>query len=156
MAGQKLSPRQKMIGMMYLVLTALLALNVSKEIINAFVTINDSLEVTVKNLSGKNAQAYSAFDEQMRNDRTKTEPYFNKAQVVKKQCEDLDKYVAALKVELIRVTDKMEATDKMVPLNEMKAKDDYDNPTYYCGDKQDGRGHKATELKIKLSHLRRT
>jgi hypothetical protein len=43
MAGQKLSPRQKMIGMMYLVLTALLALNVSKEIINAFVTINDSL-----------------------------------------------------------------------------------------------------------------
>ena len=30
MAGQKLSPRQKMIGMMYLVLTALLALNISK------------------------------------------------------------------------------------------------------------------------------
>ncbi len=151
MAGNKLSPRQKMIGMMYLVLTALLALNVSKEIINAFVTINDSLEVTVKNLTGKNAQAYSAFDEQMRNDRTKTEPYFNKAQVVKKQCEDLDKYVAALKVELIRVTDKMEPTDKMVALNEMKAKDDYDNPTrIMCGDKQDGRGHKATDLKNKI------
>ena len=38
-----------MIGMMYLVLTALLALNVSKEIINAFVTIDDALNVTVSN-----------------------------------------------------------------------------------------------------------
>jgi len=34
-----------MIGMMYLVLTALLALNVSKEIINAFVTVNESLDI---------------------------------------------------------------------------------------------------------------
>ena len=44
MGGGKETPRQKMIGMMYLVLTALLALNVSKEIIRAFVTINDKLE----------------------------------------------------------------------------------------------------------------
>ncbi|MBK9399811.1 MAG: gliding motility protein GldM [Bacteroidetes bacterium] len=156
MAGQNLSPRQKMIGMMYLVLTALLALNVSKEIINAFVTINDSLEVTVKNLQGKNAQAYSAFDKQMQNDKAKTEPFFKKAQVVKKQCEDLDKYVAALKEELIRTTDKMEAGAKMVPLGEMKAKDNYDEPTrIMCGDKQDGRGHKATELKEKINGLKK-
>jgi hypothetical protein len=38
MAGGKETPRQKMIGMMYLVLTALLAMNVSKEVVNAFVT----------------------------------------------------------------------------------------------------------------------
>lgn len=44
MAGGKETPRQKMIGMMYLVLTALLALNVSKEIINAFVTLNNKIE----------------------------------------------------------------------------------------------------------------
>jgi len=37
-------PRQKMINMMYLVLTALLALNVSSEILNAFKTVNNSLE----------------------------------------------------------------------------------------------------------------
>jgi len=40
MAGGKETPRQKMIGMMYLVLTALLAMNVSKEVVNAFVTID--------------------------------------------------------------------------------------------------------------------
>ena len=39
-------PRQKMINMMYLVLTALLALNVSSEILNAFKTVNKSLETT--------------------------------------------------------------------------------------------------------------
>ena len=39
MAGGKETPRQKMIGMMYLVLTALLALNVSKQILDAFIAI---------------------------------------------------------------------------------------------------------------------
>ncbi|HLF47283.1 MAG TPA: hypothetical protein VI548_12720, partial [Chitinophagaceae bacterium] len=41
-------PRQKMINMMYLVLTAMLALNVSSEILNAFKTVNNSLEETNK------------------------------------------------------------------------------------------------------------
>ena len=40
MAGGNLSPRQKMINMMYLVLTALLALNVSKEVLNSFFEVN--------------------------------------------------------------------------------------------------------------------
>ena len=43
MAGFKETPRQKMIGMMYLVLTAMLALNVSKEILEAFKIVNESL-----------------------------------------------------------------------------------------------------------------
>ncbi len=47
MAGGKESPRQKMIGMMYLVLTAMLALNVSAEIIEKFLRIDESLAVTV-------------------------------------------------------------------------------------------------------------
>ncbi|MFN6075271.1 MAG: hypothetical protein ACK46Y_06850 [Fluviicola sp.] len=42
MAGGKETPRQKMIGMMYLVLTALLALNVSKQILDAFVAIEEN------------------------------------------------------------------------------------------------------------------
>ncbi len=53
MAGYKETPRQKMIAMMYLVLTALLALNVSVEIINAFVVVNKSMESTNENLKQK-------------------------------------------------------------------------------------------------------
>ena len=45
--GGKETPRQKMIGLMYLVLTALLAMNVSKDILKAFVTVNDNLNVPI-------------------------------------------------------------------------------------------------------------
>jgi len=55
MASGNLSPRQKMINMMYLVLIALLALNVSKEILKAFNMIENSFESSKKNLSEKNA-----------------------------------------------------------------------------------------------------
>ena len=53
MAGAKLSPRQKMIGMMYLVLTALLALNISKEVLNGFVKVENSLINTQATLADK-------------------------------------------------------------------------------------------------------
>ncbi|MCD4724472.1 MAG: hypothetical protein K8R63_06475 [Bacteroidales bacterium] len=46
MAGYKETPRQKMIAMMYLVLTALLALNVSKQILDAFLVVNKSMLTT--------------------------------------------------------------------------------------------------------------
>lgn len=62
MAGGKETPRQKMIGMMYLVLTALLALNVSKEIIAAFVTINDKLESSGEIIDKSTSNVYGTFE----------------------------------------------------------------------------------------------
>ena len=62
MAGGKETPRQKMIGMMYLVLTALLALNVSKSILNAFVTINDKIDASEQIVSNTNSGIYGEFD----------------------------------------------------------------------------------------------
>ena len=53
MASGKQTPRQAMINMMYLVLTALLALNVSKEILDSFVTVNNGLENTKSSLNDK-------------------------------------------------------------------------------------------------------
>ena len=50
MAGGKETPRQKMIGMMYLVLTALLALNVSKQVLEAFAAIEDNTQRSNENL----------------------------------------------------------------------------------------------------------
>ena len=62
MAGGKLSPRQKMINMMYLVLTALLALNVSKEVLNSFFEVNKGIERTTTNFDLKNGDTYADFD----------------------------------------------------------------------------------------------
>jgi hypothetical protein len=62
MAGGNLSPRQKMINMMYLVLTALLALNVSKEVLNSFFEVNKGITRTTINFNAKNGETYAAFD----------------------------------------------------------------------------------------------
>ena len=61
MAHERLSPRQKMIGMMYLVLTAMLALNVSKEAVKAFMKVEQGLSKTVKNYDAKNKEIYDMF-----------------------------------------------------------------------------------------------
>ncbi len=64
-------PRQKMINMMYLVLTALLALNVSAEILNAFKTVNHSITTSNDGVTDKNNLTYSAFDKALNDAQTK-------------------------------------------------------------------------------------
>ena len=56
MSGGKETGRQKMVGMMYLVLTALLALNVSNTIIDKFVFINESLVSANNETQDRNIQ----------------------------------------------------------------------------------------------------
>jgi len=58
-------PRQKMINMMYLVLTALLALNVSSEILNAFKTVNNSLEKTNEVVSASTTEIMTSLKDKM-------------------------------------------------------------------------------------------
>jgi gliding motility-associated protein GldM len=60
MAGKKETPRQKMIGMMYLVLTALLALQISNAVLEKFAIINTTLESVKANDDRKNNEALSA------------------------------------------------------------------------------------------------
>ena len=71
MAGGKISPRQKMINMMYLVLTALLAMNVSKEVINAFKNVDSSINKTIKVLHDKNSSTYSALNDAAEDPQTR-------------------------------------------------------------------------------------
>lgn len=61
MGGGKETPRQKMVGLMYLVLMALLAMNVSKEIINAFVTLNNKLEGSIEQVEAFNSNLSGVF-----------------------------------------------------------------------------------------------
>jgi len=131
MAGGKETPRQKMIGMMYLVLTALLALNVSKEILHSFVVINESLQNTNEILAHKNGTTMNQFEQQMAFDPEKTRPYFLKAQTITQEAEKLDEHIEDLKRFLIKETagyDENEP-DSMYSLNNVDAKDNYDIPT---------------------------
>lgn len=59
-------PRQKMINMMYLVLTALLALNVSSEILNAFKTVDKSLMTATGVAEKKNSEIFKSFQKKLK------------------------------------------------------------------------------------------
>lgn len=152
MAGGKLSPRQKMIGMMYLVLTALLALNVSKEIINAFVVIEKGLANTNVQSDNKNAFIFQAFEKAKRNDEKKVKPLFEKAQTAQKLSKELCDYIKTLRKEMIaQVEGIAPAQADTLKLGLIAKPDDYDNPTnYMIGDDPSNVTGKAKELKAKL------
>ena len=105
MGHGKETPRQKMIGMMYLVLTALLALNVSADILNAFVLVDEGLVKTTANFAAKNASSYSIFDAEMEKSPTKVKDYRDKAYSVKDMADQLAYDLQELKVEIVRYCD---------------------------------------------------
>ena len=68
---KRMSPRQKMINLMYLVLMAMLALNVSSDVLNGFSLVSDSLNKSTQNASHVNNDIYETFEEQMKNNPAK-------------------------------------------------------------------------------------
>lgn len=95
-------PRQKMINMMYLVLTALLALNVSAEIINAFKTVDNSLLKSNSTLTASTDVIYKSFEESIKDEKTreKAAMWKPKADKVKELSAELNGYIEELKEKL--------------------------------------------------------
>jgi gliding motility-associated protein GldM len=104
MAGGKLTPRQKMINMMYLVLTALLALNVSREVMDAFFDVMQNQQNTINTVNKQNNSVYAAFDAANLENPTKAGPWRTKAYDVKDKAEELGNYLAELKETLVTLT----------------------------------------------------
>ncbi len=152
------TPRQRMISMMYLVYTALLALNVSADILNAFQTVGESVEVTNKIMAGKAESAYTAFENAYNGNPGKVGENWAKAQEVRKKTKAMLDYIDNMKYELIAVSEGLEggaaeakkrfATEgfKMI-----KKKDNYDSPTnYFLAGTEDGSAGKAIEFRKKI------
>jgi gliding motility-associated protein GldM len=97
MAGGKETPRQKMIGMMYLVLTALLALNISKEVLNGFVKVENSLQDTQQTLKGKVAETLTTLEVKYAQNKEKVGPFMDKAREVRERSDNLVNYITQLK-----------------------------------------------------------
>lgn len=87
------TPRQKMIGMMYLVYTALLALNVSAEILDGFVTVGDAMNQSNENIAVKLDDSYSRFQAAYVNNPEKVQEQWNKAQNVQKLSNELKLFI---------------------------------------------------------------
>ena len=105
MAGNNLSPRQKMIGMMYLVLTALLALNVSKQVLDAFSKINNGIVKTTKNFSLKNDDIYNEFILAAETNPKKAGPWKEKAFSIKSKSDSIVQMIQSLKFSLVMLAE---------------------------------------------------
>ena len=182
MSGAKETPRQKMIGMMYLVYTALLAMNVSKDILDAFDTVNSGVQTTNITLSNQINQKYAAFEEQYGLDQEKVGPYWEQAQALREEATDLINYVEALKWDLVK---KIECDKAKTPADavsmalesgllksadtlrngrriydintsKVKSRDNYNRPTAYMMGDPEGpnSGGKAYELSEKIRRFR--
>ncbi|MCX6259003.1 MAG: gliding motility protein GldM [Bacteroidia bacterium] len=149
------TPRQRMISMMYLVLTALLALNVSRETIMAFAVVETGLSKTIENFSAKNDATYGNFQKAELENATKVKPWRERADEVRKHAADLYKYIQDLKIEIVRAADGKDAPaikGNKVYSDSIKLADNMDYPSVIMiGSEKNG---KAYILKKKINEYR--
>lgn len=101
MAGGKETTRQKMINIMYLVLIAMLALNVSDSVLNAFKNLNDSLGAAKNNVAISVDQMFTSFEAtKLKDAPERAKPIYDKAKLARQYADELNKYVEELKAEL--------------------------------------------------------
>ena len=100
-----ISPRQKMINLMYVVLMAMLALNISTEVLNGFSIVEESLNRTTANSAKENKSIYDDFAAQMKANPQKVKAWFDKATEVKRMSDSLYNYAQWLKEEIVREAD---------------------------------------------------
>ena len=177
MAGYKETPRQKMIAMMYLVLYALLALNVSKQVLDAFLVVNENVESTNTSLSAKIAATYNRFETQYQLNQDKVGPFWDKAKVVRNESNAMVQYLQHLKFKLVEVSERKDSAfvtshyffDTLVPdpfhpgemrkekklnLRIVPTKDRYNDVTNYMIGVGNTKNGKAYQLSKKMRNYR--
>ena len=90
-----------MIGMMYLVLTALLALNISKEVLNGFVKVENSLRTTQGTLNAKVNETSTELETKYLQNQEKVKPFYDKAQQVNASSAELISYITEMKARIM-------------------------------------------------------
>ncbi len=162
-----------MIGMMYLVLTALLALNVSVDILDAFANLNDGMEISNVSISKKIAEYYSDFKGVCDNKGESAAEYWEKAEKVREMTDEIINYIEKdVKMPLVCRTENITEEEfldakreealmrdisvltgrrlsYLLDLKNIKAKDKYDEPTNFLINEK-----KAYELANKLDIYR--
>lgn len=143
MAGSANPLRQQMINMMYLVLLALMAMNVSAEILKAFTIVGKGIEESNESIQAKNVDIMMAFEKALKNDEAKTRPYYDLAKLTENKAEELNKYLESVKEEII---DESGGRDSD---GEIKGEKDYDTPSRIIVKNQ-----KGDELQKKINQAR--
>jgi gliding motility-associated protein GldM len=101
MAGKNLSPRQQMIGLMYLVLLAMLAMNASKDLLNAFVTLEKGIQKSSSNVHDKNDETFHSISAAALLGSEKATQVLRKSESIRNTSRALFEHIESLKSELI-------------------------------------------------------
>lgn len=106
----KLSPRQRMINLMYIVLTAMLALNVSSDVLDGFTQVEDGLARTNANVGLRNDAIYSQLESFATQNPEKGSSWLDKASEVRIKSAELFTFIDSLKVAIVKEADGEDGT----------------------------------------------
>lgn len=156
MSSGKETPRQKMIGMMYLVLTALLALNVSKQILQGFVMVNESVTKSKIILDENNFKVKKAFEDYVNAGNYEAKPYLIRANEAQKSIHLVDSYIDSVKLLIVQKSEGPTKKDTS-QLRFMERLDDFDTPTHLMIGSDEAnpidKRYSAKDLKLQLTNL---
>lgn len=140
------TPRQKMIGMMYLVLTAMLALNVSADILKGFSMVNQSLNTTIETTESRNATLIARLEYLNEQNPEKIGNWLKEAQEVREKSNELYDYIQNFKIEMIKIADGKKYDPQGI---DIKARDNTDAASNYAINQGNGK-----KLKTRIDEYR--
>ena len=150
MASGNLSPRQKMINMMYLVLTAMLALNVSKDILAVLHKLDVGMSATVRTVEEGTKTIYAAIEAQV-SENERAVPFNERAQVLRSKSNTVESLLVKAREDMIAETGGIDTADD----NRLKGEDNRSvSNNYMLNDKSVGGQGAAKEIKEKLTEYR--
>jgi gliding motility-associated protein GldM len=135
MAGGNLSPRQKMINLMYLIFIAMLALNMSKEVLSAFGLMNQKLTATNEATEERNTAFIAGLETKASEQPEKYLKLKADAAQIHVLADNIDTYIEGLKSKMVKTVD--DPTDY-----EVMDKGDFLDNAFFKGDKIDTEGQK--------------
>src|SRR5574344_692924 len=95
----RMSPRQKMINLMYIVLTAMLALNVSSDVLNGFAQVQDGIQRTNLNMTARNEIQFQYLEGLYKQNPEKAGVWYTKGADLHKKSTELYNRIEVLKTE---------------------------------------------------------
>ena len=119
--NQRQTPRQKMINLMYIVLTAMLALNVSSDVLDGFTEVEQSVSRSTDNSATRNEALMASLSGFASHNEKKGGAWHSKATIVKNRADSLDRMIEALKLEIVAEADGPGGTPK-----DIKSREDLD------------------------------
>ncbi len=156
MAGGKETPRQKLIGMMYLVLTALLALNVSSTIIEKFIFLDESLVRANNETAERNVKLVEGIRAKVAElgDRPEEVKIVDAAKAIREETANYVKELTDLKVDIIKEAQGYvdgKEPDYRGDAKHLVGQNDYSTVGHYMMPEEEGGGGHGAELKEKLN-----